>query len=544
MADEPAGADTGQATRRGLLWAAGAAAGAGLLAACTQARSAPAPAAARQPARLPSPSAPATATAGPAAADWQALQHGLSTQRLLRPGQAGYHTARLLFDPRFDYLRPAGVAYCATPADVALCLSFVRRFALPVAARSGGHSYGGWSGTPGLVVDVTPMNLFQLGPGGQSVTVGTGTHLIDLYHKLAGHGLAVPGGSCATVGVAGLTLGGGVGVVGRAFGLSCDNLEAMQIVTADGSVLDIDPSHHADLFWACRGGGGGNFGVATSFTFRTRQLSSMVLFFLDWPWSQAERVIASWQSWAPQAPDALWSNVHLSAAPGGPTPTIQVGGTYLGGTGGLTALLDKLYAAVGSSPVNPSVQENSYWQAMLFLAGCSGTVDQCHLPWQAPGGQLMRQPSYAKSDFFTAKLPGAGIRTLLAGVEALTGVAGASTGAGGVALDAFGGALNRVAPDATAFVHRDALFLAQYSTEWGAGATTSQVASQHRWLRKFYGSMRPYASGQCYQNYADPDLANWQQAYYGANYPRLAHVKGLYDPGQLFRFAQGITPGP
>ena len=544
MADAPAGGGAVQAARRGFLRAAGAAAAAGVLAACTQARSGPARAPTRHPARLPSPAVTAPATASPAAADWQALQRGLSTRRLLRPGQAGYHVARLLFDPRFDYLRPAGVAYCATPADVALCLSYARRFEVPVVARSGGHSYGGWSGTDGLVVDVTSMHSFQLGLGGQHVTVGAGTHLIDLYHKLAGHSLAVAGGSCPTVGVAGLTLGGGVGVLGRAFGLSSDNVEAMQIVTADSSVLDIDASHHADLFWACRGGGGGNFGVVTSLTFRTHRVSSLVLFYLPWPWWQAERVIAGWQSWAPQAPDALWSNVHLSAAPGGPPPSIQVGGTYLGSTGGLTALLDKLYAAVGSSPVSPSLQETPYLQAMLFDAGCSGTVDQCHLPWQAPGGQLTRQPSYAKSDFFTARLPGAGIRALLAGVEALTGVAGASTGAGGVALDAFGGALNRVAPDATAFVHRDALFLAQYSTEWGAGATTGQVASQHRWLRTFYASMRPYASGQCYQNYADPDLANWQQAYYGANYPRLAHVKGLYDPGQLLRFAQGITPGP
>jgi FAD/FMN-containing dehydrogenase len=540
---------TGQPTRRGFLRAAGAVAGAGALAACTRARALPVRAAARRtgtPVSGPaSPRAAAAAGASPVAADWQALQRGLSTHKLLRPGQAGYHTARLLFDPRFDYQRPAGVAYCRTPADVALCLSFVRKFALPVAARSGGHSYGGWSGTSGLVVDVTGMNSFQLGPGGGTVTVGTGTHLIDLYHKLAGHGLAVPGGSCPTVGVAGLTLGGGVGVVGRAYGLSCDNLEALQIVTADGSVLDIDASRHSDLFWACRGGGGGNFGVATSLTFRTHQLSSLVLFFLSWPWSQAERVIRGWQSWAPQAPDALWSNVHLSAAPGGATPGIQVGGTYLGSISGLTALLDQLYAGVGSGPVNPFLQETPYLQAMLYDAGCYGlTVDQCHLPWQAPGGQLTRQPSYAKSDFFTVKLPKAGIRALLAGVEALTGVPGASSGGGGVAFDAFGGALNRVAAGATAFVHRDALFLAQYTTEWGAGATASQVASQHRWLRKFYASMRPYASGQCYQNYADPDLANWQQAYYGANYPRLAHVKGLYDPGQVFRFAQGITPGP
>lgn len=169
-------------------------------------------------------------------ADWQALRQALSTRRLLQPGQAGYPQARLLFDPRFDGQRPAAVAYCRTPGDVATCLSFVRRFAMPVAARSGGHSYAGWSGTTGLTVDVTEMNSFRLGAGG-TVTVGTGLHLIDFYHRLAEHGLAVPGGSCPTVGIAGLTLGGGVGVLARAFGLACDNLEALQIVTADGSVL-------------------------------------------------------------------------------------------------------------------------------------------------------------------------------------------------------------------------------------------------------------------------------------------------------------------
>ena len=491
--DSPAAA---AATRRGFLLAAGAVAGAGALAACMRDGGRPAPALARAAAQ-PIPAGPgARAGAGPASADWQALRRGLSSNKLLRPGQAGYPRARLLFDPRFDYQRPAGVAYCRTPADVALCLSFVRRFGMPVAARSGGHSYAGWSVTSGLVVDVTEMNSFRLGPGGRSVTVGTGLHLIDFYHRLAGHGLAVPAGSCPTVGVAGLTLGGGVGVLGRAYGLTCDNLEAVQVVTADGSILDADASHHGDLYWACRGGGGGNFGVATSLTFRTHRLARLVLFFLSWPWPQAARVVDGWQSWAPHAPDALWSNLHLSAAPGGPAPTVQVGGTYLGGTAGLAALLDRLYARVGSAPQNPFVQETSFLDAMLVDAGCSGlTVDECHLPWQAPGGRLARVPSDAKSDFFTAALPRAGIRTLLTGVERLRGVRGASGGGGGIAFDAFGGALNRVPAAATAFVHRDTLFLAQYTTEWPDGAAARAVARQRAWLRRLYASMRPTRAG-------------------------------------------------
>jgi FAD/FMN-containing dehydrogenase len=526
--------------------AAGAAAGASALTACERSATP-----GQVPAQAPGQARPVTARgtgvrgAAPAAADWQALRRGLSSRTLLRPGQIGYSRARLLFDPRFDGQRPAGVAYCRTPGDLALCLAFARRFALPVAARSGGHSYAGWSGTPGLVLDVSGMSSFRLGSGGRSVTVGAGLHLIDFYQRLAGHGLAVPAGSCPTVGMAGLTLGGGVGVLGRAYGLTCDSLEALQIVTADGSVLHADASHHGDLYWACRGGGGGNFGVATSFTFRTHRLARLMLFFLSWPWPQAARVVDGWQSWAPHAPDALWSNLHLSAAPGGPAPTLQVGGTYLGSATALAGLLDQLYARVGSAPSDPFVQETSFLDAMLLEAGCAGlTADECHLPWQAPGGRLSRQPSYAKSDFFTAALPPAAIRTLLTWVERLRRVPGAGSGGGGIALDAFGGALNRVPAGATAFVHRDSLFLAQYTTEWAPGAAGGLAAAQRAWLRAGHAAMRPYASGQCYQNYVDPDLADWRQAYYGANYARLAHVKGRYDPAQVFRFPQAITPGP
>jgi FAD binding domain len=156
--------------------------------------------------------------AGAQPADWAALRRQLSSGRLDRPGEHGYGSARLLFDPRFDDIWPAGIAYCRVPADVSACLDFARRFGVRVAARAGGHSYGGWSSTTGLVIDVTQMFSFRLDPGAGTVRVGAGTLLIDLYSTLSAHGLAVPGGSCPTVGVAGLALGGGVGVVGRASG--------------------------------------------------------------------------------------------------------------------------------------------------------------------------------------------------------------------------------------------------------------------------------------------------------------------------------------
>jgi|HubBroStandDraft_3_1064219.scaffolds.fasta_scaffold19076_2 FAD/FMN-containing dehydrogenase len=478
------------------------------------------------------------ATGPPTSADWAALARDLSGS-LVRPGEADYTTAKRLFDPRFDYLRPAGIAYCDSPHDVSTCLAFVRKYGVPVAARSGGHSYAGWSSTSGLIVDVTRMAGVSVSGG--TATVGAGTRLIDFYNGLAARGRAVPGGSCPTVGIAGLTLGGGVGVVSRAYGLTSDNVTSMQIVTANGQLRTANSGSNSDLYWACRGGGGGNFGVVTSFTFTTHPAGEVILFFLSWPWSQAARVIAGWQSWAPHAPDALWSNLHLAAAPGGSVPSIQVGGTYLGGVGEASVELEKLYSAVGSDPSSPFLETTSWLHAMLVEAGCADlNVNECHLPTQNPAGELSRASEYAKSDFFTRPLSSQGIGTLLSGVESLQRVDGAAGGVGGIAFDALGGAVNRVAPGATAYVHRNALFQAQYTTGWTVGAASAGVARQHAWQRSFWQSMRPYASGQAYQNYVDPDLTNWRQAYYGANYTRLTQVKAAYDPDRVFTFPQAV----
>jgi FAD/FMN-containing dehydrogenase len=534
--------------RRAFLLLAAAAGGAGLLSACSAGggsgtastgstkASATATSSATAPG-APGAAAPA-ATQSPSPADWAALGRDLSGP-LVRPGEAAYPVSKRLFDPRFDSLRPAGIAYCRNPHDVATCLAFVRKFGVQVAARCGGHSYAGWSSTSGLIVDVTRMAGVNV--SGSTATVGAGTKLIDFYDGLAAHGRGVPGGSCPTVGIAGLTLGGGVGVVSRAYGLTSDNVQSLQIVTADGQVRTCSSSQNSDLFWACRGGGGGNFGVVTSFTFRTHPVGQIVLFFLSWPWSQAARVISAWQSWAPHAPDALWSNLHLSAATGGSVPGIQVGGTYLGSLSAASAQLEKLYAAAGSQPSSRFMETTSWLHAMLVEAGCATlTVDQCHLPTQNPAGRLARASEFAKSDFFTKPLSSHGIGTLLAGVESFQRAGGASGASGGIAFDALGGAVNRVAPDATAFVHRSALFQAQYTTTWPVGSAGAAVARQHAWQQSYWQSMRPYASGQAYQNYIDPALADWRQAYYGANYTRLTQVKGTYDPDRVFTFPQAI----
>lgn len=489
----------------------------------------------------PTQQASPTRPPSPTDADWAALAASLQGP-LIRPRSSSYPVALQLFDPRFDSIKPAAIAYCASPTDVQHCLNFVSHFALPLAPRCGGHSYAGYSTTTGLVLDVTRMNSIKVDAGAGTATVGAGARLVDVYAALAQYGLALPAGSCPTVGIAGLTLGGGVGVLGRKFGLTCDNLLSAQVVVANGRLLTCDASHNSDLFWALRGGGGGNFGVVTSFTFQTHQVPSLSLFTLYWPWSSAVDVVDAWQNWAPHAPDELWSNCVLEATSNkNAGPVVLANGVYVGNVASLNSLLQQLISRVGVAPSSRYVSSAGLLDTMMVEGGCYGeTVSECHLPSQNPRGRLQRVAYGAKSDLFTTLLPRKGIASL---VNAIAQRQASTLGEGGIGLDAFGGAINRVAANATAFVHRNALFGIQYTANWNANDPGSIASANNAWLINTWQGVRPYASGAAYQNYIDPQLAGWQQAYYGSNLPRLQQIKAAYDPGNLFHFAQSISPG-
>ncbi|HEY1351420.1 MAG TPA: FAD-binding oxidoreductase [Ktedonobacteraceae bacterium] len=496
----------------------------GLLAACEGAT-----------AHTPVPTPGVTLTvAGPTEADWSKL-----AVRLLRPQDAGYPAAHRLFSTRFDDILPQGVAYCATPEDVQACLGFARRFQLPLALRSGGHSYAGYSTTTGLLLDVTRMNQVHVDAESGTATIGAGARLIDVYASLARDGLALPAGSCPTVGITGLTLGGGIGVLGRKFGLTCDNLRSARLVLASGEPLTCDQQMHPDLFWALRGGGGGNFGVVTSLTFEAHAVPQLTICTLSWPWENAAAVVDAWQRWGPQAPDELWSNcLLLGTTPASGDPLVRVNGIYVGSAASLSPLLQQLSEQVGSAPASSIVASDSLLDAMLVEAGCYGvSVAACHLPGQSPQGQLKRDTSQARSDYVASLLPRPAIDVLVnaIGRRQASGMPG-----GGIGMDAWGGAIARVAADATAFVHRAALFSIQYTASWNPTDPAALRTGNVSWLRNTWQAMRPYVNGEAYQNYIDPDLADWQQAYYGANLPRLRQVKAIYDPTNLFRFAQSI----
>lgn len=466
----------------------------------------------------PTTTTPPTTTPSPTPTgppDWNGLAQGLQGG-LIRPQDASFAASYQLFNPRYDDVQPQAVAQVETPQDLQECVRFANRYDVPLAIRSGGHCYAGWSVGPGLVIDV--RKLSAVSTSGGSAQIGSGAPLIDVYTTLAGSGVGIPGGSCPTVGIAGLALGGGIGVVDRAWGLTCDSVTAVQIVTADGQLRTCDAKRDPDLYWACRGGGGGTFGVVTGMTFRTHPTQDMVKGYLSWPWEQAAAVIAGWQSWIAGAPDELWSAVSLSSG----DPTIGVSLSYLGDQGTLDGLLSQLYDAIGSGPSYNSLVPRSYLDTMLSWAGCEDDAS-CHLP---PRGTYQREAWAGSSDIVGRRLSGSGIGALISLVQSRHDAGGSAVS---ILVDALGGAINRVSPGATAFVHRRALATVQYYS--GADWAWPHAARQ---------AMSAYMSGAAYQNYVDEQIGDWQSAYFGANYPRLQKVKARYDPDNLFNHPQSV----
>ncbi|TDD98206.1 FAD-binding oxidoreductase [Jiangella asiatica] len=459
-------------------------------------------------------------------ADWRALREGLAGD-LLRPGDPDYDDARLVPVGRGapGAAAPLAIVRCRADADVAATVSLARRRGLPAVPRSGGHCFAGRSSTSGLLIDVRPLRSVTV--DGDVVTVGAGARLRELYDALDRYGLTLPAGCGATVGIAGLTLGGGFGILGRTHGLTADQLLAARVVLADGRIVDCDEHRDGDLFWALRGAGGGQFGIVTALTFRAVPAPAATTFHAAWPYDDAVRVIDSWQHWAPSGPDRLAASLLVTAgADLAQPPVVNLFGAMFDTETATTEALARFAVVVGTDPVNLDVATRSFPETKVYLAEL--------------GAQIAAAPAEAghpvsRSEFIGQALPGLA-------VEALVRHFGSARVPGQTReldLSPWGGAYTRTPVRATAFAHRDARFLIKHAVTASSG---SDGAAALAWLDRSWELARPSGTGGVYPNFPDPRLADPLPAYHGPNLERLRRVKARYDPAGFFAFPQVIRP--
>ncbi len=436
---------------------------------------------------------------------------------LLRSGSPGWDGARVLENPRYDDADPQGILRVANADDVVAGLAFARNTRTPVALRAGGHSYTGWSAGGAAGTDVprslviSTQALDHVAVSGDSVTMGPGARLADVYASLARAGRAIGSGSCPTVGIGGLTLGGGVGVLVRSFGLTCDQLTGATVVTADGAVHEVSASREPDLFWACRGGGGGTVGVVTSLTFRTQAAPDVLLFQIAFPWSAAADVVRAWQDWAPKADRQLWSTLKLLGGSRHSTPSVTVTGTWTGAKSGADSSVDGFIQATGATPTSHTATELTYGQAMAQLAGKAQRVSEA-----------------ATSSIGGTALSDAQIGVLVQQAADASTVAGLLEG--GVALDALGGVVADVGRTDSAFPWRSALCTVQYTAVFADGADPAPFDA---YVRGFRAAMVPAWGDGAYANYCDAAITD-PAAYFDVNTSRLHRIAEQADPDGLF----------
>lgn len=439
---------------------------------------------------------------------------------LVARGGRGYAQARLIWNPRFDQVRPLAIAYVETIADIRRVIAWANRYDVQLSTRSGGHSFAGYSISPGLVLDLSRLTTVRPAADG-TASVAAGAKLGSVYGRLWNVGRTVPFGTCADVAVAGLTLGGGHGYSSRALGLACDNVTEIEIVTADGRRRVCNEHSEQDLFWALRGAGAGSFGVVTKFVFRTHPVDFVTTVNLNWAWADARRVAQAWQAWAPTAADSLSCSLAFSppAAAGG-TPQVVVNGQVFGTRDEALSLLAPLTDAV--RPAKVSAVRRPFASAVSYFAADNPA----------------RRSYAAKSNYGLTPLADAGIEVIIGALEAA--VRDPRLGAFGILLFAHGGVINRVDRDATAFVHRSALFAIRYTAFWSVTAPSEIAAAHLAWVQDTHAAMQPYVSRGAVTNYSDPELADWGAAYFGSHLERLVAVKRRYDPDNFFHFPQSI----
>jgi FAD/FMN-containing dehydrogenase len=433
---------------------------------------------------------------------------------LLSPGATDYEAARRLWNGMIDH-RPAAIARCISAEDVRMAVLFGAETGISLAIRGGGHSISGASSCDaGLVVDLSAMRQVDVDPKARIARADPGVLLGAFDLATQTHGLATTMGVNSDTGLAGLTLGGGLGRLGRSVGLTCDNLLAAEVVLADGRIVRASEAEYPDLFWALRGGGG-NFGVVTSFVYRLHRLGPVVLGgMLLWEFNRARDAMRQYAEFCATAPDEVDALGVLLTGPDG----------------------EKLFAVScfcagsvsrGEAVLRP-LREGAVRPAQDQVAPVAYTILQ-----GSADGLFPRTRRYYWKSHFLPGLTETGIDTLL---ERFAQIPSSMSVIG---LQQAGGAIARVASGATAYANRDAAFDCIPIAIWEA---PEQDAANIAWSRSVWEAMRPFSTGGVYVNNLGDEGEERVHAAYGRNWGRLAAVKATYDPENLFRLNQNIRP--
>ncbi|MEM9291123.1 MAG: FAD-binding oxidoreductase [Acidobacteriota bacterium] len=464
---------------------------------------------------------------------------------VLGPGDGEYEGFRKNYLATFDHIRPRWIARCESPEDVSAAVSFARREGLPVSVRSGGHCFAGFSLCEGVVLDLKRLSAVEIGHGevdgeeveGGYVTVGAGAQLGAVTEALVPLGRALPSGSCPTVGVSGQTLGGGLGILGRLHGFTCDQLVAAQVVLADERVVRCCESEEPDLFWALRGGGMGGFGVVTELTFRTVPAPPMTSFYLAWPLTAAAEILSLWQEVAPRAPEELALGLALTAPPG-QASVVEVYGSCIGPEGGADPWLARI-AEVAGSALRDVRLHGTYRQAMLHQAGLLD-ISGSSVTEITADGESRQGYRLTRSQLIAEPLPRSVIEELVEVFDSERQDAHHQDQYRGLELAPFRGAYGRVPVNATAYFHRDVDYSLKHAVLLPSECSEEQKRAARRWVDRSWAVADEHGSGGVYPNFPDLALAEPQQAYFGLHLPRLREIRGQYDSRETFAFPHAI----
>lgn len=474
------------------------------------------------------PIGPVGPTPDPGEAAWRDLARELSGPVVRR---TDFDPAKFnwIFNRRYADVRPNAIAFCRSVDDVRAAIKWIVKHNVRFVGRSGGHSYAGYSTTDGLVLDIGAMNAGAFDRATGIATVQAGSRNGQVYALLEAANMSITHGRCPTVGVAGFLLGGGIGFNMRARGVAVDQIQSIEMVDAKGEIRVLTALRDPDLFWANRGGGGGNFGVATKFALRSFPVTTMTAFKMVWEgdYREVQLKLAAVMPSMTAAPDGFGSRIALQVKREGGRNVIRI--DLVGQYTGTKAEVERILAPAGPPNSEKWVESGPYWTAQHFLED------------DDKFGYFQERSAFLENNLSAAAIGEAvGYLATWPGTGRISDPAGQA----GADLRFFqtGGQMNRVAAGATAFVHRSSVWLMDIGLNWTATDTQSTIDENLAWQSRFYEAMLRYSNGQAYQNFVDPSLTDYARAYYGANLPRLSAIKRQADPANLFQFAQSIPP--